>query len=415
MTEGVDEGPIGPRSGPSGRELVLALVGVLLVASALRALLTPVGPLLGVLERQTGASTVVLGLLTALPVLAFAVVSPLVHGLSTRFGVERSVFLGLVLVVVGSGLRSVTSSPWALLGGTAVLGGGIAVGNVLIPVVVKHFFPRRVPEVTGGYMAVQTIGAALAAGLVVPLHDRTGSWQIALGIWVLPAVLALVTWLPRLRTPVVGTPTDARQVNEHGAGHAVDPSPWRSMVGWQVAGYFLVQSAGFYTIINWLPTVSVDLGFTEAEAGSQMFWFMMISLIGNFAAPRLIRVGGDQRFVAVLLPAMIPLPLLGLVHLPQADMLWIAILGIAFGGSMVLSLTLINLRSTGIVGAGRLSSMAQSVAYTGAVCVLVAASLVRDARGAGPDLLWLLGGLAAAQIVVGFLVGRDRRLLSEAS
>jgi CP family cyanate transporter-like MFS transporter len=470
-------GTTGPRKARPGRprsRLVAALVGILLAASTLRALVTPVGPLLSTLEAETGAGPEALGVLTALPVLGFAVVSPFVHAISTRLGVEGTVVLGLAVIVAGSLLRTSSSSAVLLLVGTAVLAAGIAVGNVLVPVLTKRFFPDHAPGVTGAYMAVQTVVAALAAGLVVPLHERTGSWQLALGVWVAPAIVALAAWLPRIRgerrrggpgpapgsapgagsgpaagpdplpgvdpavetapdlgpapaseptsasDPVPSSATHVRAPDGEPAGGSPDdgaahhpgdaPSPWRSAVGWQVATYFLLQACVFYLTITWVPSVSVDLGFSEAQAGWQIFWLMMFSLVATFGTPRLMQVGGDQRFVAVLLPALVPLPLIGLVLLPGAELLWVALLGTSCGGSMVLSLSLISLRSSGSVAAGRLSAMAQSVAYSGVVLTLLAASALRDLTAPGPQVLWLIGAMAAAQLLVGFLVGKDRRI-----
>ncbi|MGC5626917.1 MFS transporter [Georgenia sp. Z1344] len=396
----------GGRPSPTG--LLGAFIGILLVAATLRALVTPVGPILGTLEEETGVGPAVLGILTALPVIGFAVVSPLVHSMSGRLGVERTVVLGLALIVGGAVLRSATDSAVTLLAGTTVLSAGVAVGNVLVPVVTKRYFPSRAPDVTGAYMAVQTIVAALAAGLVVPLHAQTGSWQVALGAWGIPGIAALLFWLPRLRTPV------ERVIRERSVGGSVPRSPWRTAVGWQVAGYFLLQSGVFYLTINWLPSVTVDLGFSEARAGWQVSWLMLVSIAANVAVPRLMNVGGDQRFVAVLLPLLVPLPLVGLVVAPGADLLWVGILGLSSGGSMVLSLSLISLRSADPDAAARLSSMAQTVAYSGVAVVLVLASVIRDVAGPGTHILWLMGALGAGQLLVGLLVGRDRTIARSA-
>lgn len=386
---------------PSSRELLLAFVGILLVASTLRALITPIGPLLRTLQVETGAGPTVLGLLTALPVLGFAIVSPLVHGISGRLGVERAVVLGLVVVVAGAALRSASESAVTLLAGTALISAGVAIGNVLVPVVTKRYFPTRAPGVTGAYMAVQTVVAALAAGVVVPLYDTTGSWQVALGAWGLPGILALLFWLPRLSARADASERCA------GTFSGSRRSPWRTAAGWQVAGYFLCQSGVFYLTINWLPTIAGDLGFSAARAGWQVSWLLLVSIVANFAAPRLMHVGGNQRFIALLLPVLVPVPLLGLVLFPAADLLWVGILGLSCGGSMVLSLSLISLRSPDPSGAAELSSMAQTVAYGGVAVILVLASVIRDLQGPGTEILWLMALLATTQFIVGMVVGRN--------
>lgn len=386
---------------PSSRELVGALLGIVLVASTLRALITPIGPLLGTIQDKVDASSAVLGLLTALPVLGFAVVSPLVHGISGRLGVERAVVLGLVVIVGGAVLRSASDSALTLLLGTALISAGVAIGNVLVPVVTKRFFPSRAAGVTGVYMAVQTLVAALAAGLVIPLYGVTGSWRVSLAAWGIPGVLALVFWLPRIFSSI---PSSAGASARHGAAR----SPWRTATGWQVAGYFLCQSSIFYLTINWLPSIAVDLGFSAERAGWQVSWLLLVSIIANFAAPRLMRIGGDQRFIALLLPLLVPLPLAGLVLFPAADLLWTGLLGLSCGGSMVLSLSLISLRSPDPDGAAQLSSMSQAVAYGGVAVFLFLASALRDLLGPGPEILWIMAALAVVQFLVGAAVGRDR-------
>lgn len=385
----------------SSRELLGAFFGIVLVASTLRALITPIGPLLGTLKEETGASPTVLGLLTALPVLGFALVSPFVQGFSRRLGVERTVVLGLVVIVGGAVLRSASESALTLLAGTALISVGVAVGNVLVPVVTKRYFPARAAGVTGAYMAVQTVVAALAAGVVIPLYDTTGSWQVALGAWGLPGILALAFWLPRI-TRSATAPDGAS------ASRGAAPSPWRTVAGWQVAGYFLCQSSVFYLTINWLPTIAGDLGFSAARAGWQVSWLLLVSIVANFATPRLMHVGGDQRFIALLLPVLVPIPLLGLVLFPTADLLWVGLLGLSCGGSMVLSLSLISLRSPDPEGAAELSSMAQAVAYGGVAVILILASALRDMRGPGVEILGLMALLAVVQFVVGISVGRER-------
>lgn len=228
----------------------LLLAGVLLLAANQRALISAVGPVLPEIAAETGLSSMAQGVLTAAPVAAFAIVSPLVHGLGRRWGVDRVLLVSLVLVAAGTVLRSAPMgelSVWGLMAGTLVIGAAVAVNNVLLPVVVDRDHQGRVATVTGHYVAVQSIAAAISAALAVPIAIATGSWRLALAVWALMLLPAALCWAPRLGRDL---PIDAES--------PVTPraSVWRSGLAWQVAGYFWAQSTAFYIVLNWLPTLS---------------------------------------------------------------------------------------------------------------------------------------------------------------
>ena len=180
--------------------LVLGL-SLLVVAANLRPTLTALGPVITLVGADTGLSPAALGVLGSLPLLAFAVVSPVVQLLSRRWGPDHTVFAAMSVMLVATVVRSLpgpagTSVPlWA---GTIALGAGIAVGNVLVPALVKRDFPREVPLMTGAYTATLSLSAALASGLALPLAER-GGWRLGIGTWALVGVVALAAWLPRLR------------------------------------------------------------------------------------------------------------------------------------------------------------------------------------------------------------------------
>lgn len=396
----------------------LLLLGVLLVAANLRAVLTAVGPVLPEIGADLEIGATRLGLLVSLPIFAFAAVSPLVHAIARRHGVTRTVLVALLVLLAGTLLRSVPNEP-ALWIGTAVIGAGIAVGNVLLPVVVRQDFPDRVPSVTGYYIAAQSVVAGAASGLAVPIAELTGAWEIAVGAWVVLIAFALVSWLPRMRgrapqtaalpsTPVpTPVPTPARMPEP--APREV-PLVWRSGLAWQVAAYFGLQSTAFYVLVSWLPTVEQDLGVAPATAGWHLSVFLAVGIVANLAAPFLMRLGGDQRVAAVTTPVLTVVAVGGLAVAPGLVALWVALAGMAVGGSMVVALSLITVRSGDATAGSRLSSMVQSVGYLGVACGLVVAGVVRDLAGPGSHLLLYVGVVAAAQLAVGLSVGRNRVL-----
>ena len=390
------------------RRSVLALLAVLLVAANLRAPISAVGPVLPDIGRDTGMAPWQLGSLSSLPVAAFAVCSPFGHRLAQRFGTD-SVLIGALLVLgVGTVLRSTPAASWAdsalLLGGTLVIGAAIAVGNVLLPVVVRRDFPAAVPRVTGYYIAVQSIIAGVASGLVVPLAQAFGTWRPALALWGAVVLVALLVWAPRIRS---AAPPPAEETR---TGAMPGTRVWRSGLAWQVAGYFGLQSSAFYVLLTWLPTVEQDLGVSDVRAGLHLSVFLAVGIVANLVVPRLLGVGGDQRFVAVLAPGCIAVGMVGIQLAPVLMPLWVAAAGLGAGAAMVLSLSMLSLRSAEATVASRLSSMVQASAYAGVVVALLAAGIIRDLVGPGPELIYFVLLLVTGQAAMGLRVGRDRRV-----
>lgn len=388
----------------------LLLISVLLVAANLRAVIAAVGPVLPTIADDTDLSPTALGVLVALPVAAFAVFSPMVHRVSARFGTDRTVLAALALLAAGTVVRSLPAgvgSLWPLFVGTVTIGAAIAVGNVLLPVIVRRDFPGRVPAVTGYYIAIQSVVAGTASGLAVPVSVATGSWRLAIGVWGVLIVLALIAALPRLDSRTAPYPgSESRTVTVP----AAQVSVWRSALAWQVAAYFGLQSAAFYVLLSWLPTVEQDMGIAPAAAGAHLSVYLIVGIVANVAVSRFLTLRGDQRIASSVVPAWIVVAMLGMLFLPGLTVVWVAISGLAVGASMVISLSLISLRGGGPRITGRLSSMVQSTAYAGVGAALLGAGWIRDVVGPGQHLLVYVLALAVLQIVLGSWVGRNQAL-----
>lgn len=401
---------------------VLPLLAVLLLAANLRAPIAAVGPVLPEIGEDTGMAPWLLGVLSALPVAAFAACSPFGHRLASRIGIDRVLVVALLVLGAGTLLRSTPSDAWVdtavLLVGTLVVGAAIAVGNVLLPVVVRRDFPAAVPRVTGYYIAVQSIVAGLASGLVVPVARATGSWRLALAVWGVVVLVALLVWAPRARAAGRDASKESTTADQEaapvqpGEGERGDGSVdvWRSRLAWQVAAYFGCQSSAFYVLLTWLPTLEQDLGVGSVRAGIHLSVFLIAGIVANLVVPRLLQVGGDQRFATVLAPIGIVVAMLGIWVLPDLVPVWVAVAGLGTGGSMVLSLSLISLRSVSTTVAGKLSGMVQSSAYAGVVVALLLAGIIRDVAGPGTALVGFVLLIVAGQVVMAFRVGLDRRV-----
>ena len=376
----------------------LLIVGIALVALNLRLAITSVGPLVSLMRPATGLSNAALGLLTALPLLAFGCVSPLASVVSRRVGVERAVAMALVLLAAGTGLRAAESIV-ALYIGTGLMGVGVALGNVLLPVLAKRDFPAHTGPITSVYSSMMGLGTTAAAGLSVPLATVFG-WRGALGIWVVPAAVALLVWLPQLSRP-----RPVRRVRRPGG--VTLRVLGRSRLAWQVALYMGLQSLTFYVIIAWLPDLLQSRGLSEAVAGWMLALSQATGILGTALIPVWAGRLADQRRVIWTLAVLEAAGLGGLL-LPSGMLvaLWVSLLGFVLGGTFGLALTLLVLRAPDADSAGELSGMAQSVGYFVAAAGPPLFGYLYDSTAGLTVPLSLLGAVLVGKVLSGLPAGR---------
>jgi CP family cyanate transporter-like MFS transporter len=395
------ESPDGVRARISPAGLLLA-ASVLVAAANLRPSITAVGPVLHLVAQDTGLGAPALGLLGAIPILTFAVTSPLVHGVSRRFGIEHTVFASLLVLAGGTILRSVPGAVADLWIGTVLLGAAIAMINVLLPTLVKRDFPDRIPVVTGAYSSILSGFAALASGFALPMSGAL-SWRGAIGAWAILAVLSAAVWFPRLRRDRV------RHGEADRARHAASPgSMWRSPLAWQVAVYMGAQSTGFYLLITWLPTIEATLGVDPIAAGWHLFLYQMMNVVAGLGVTAFLQGRRDQRRVGVAVGALSLTAVTGLILAPQLVLVWVVLIGLASGSSLVIALTLVAQRSRTSADATRLSGMVQGLGYGIAALGPVGAGLLFDATGSWTPPLLIVAAAAVLQAVAAIPAGRNR-------
>lgn len=367
------------------------------MALNLRPALASVGPLVPEMRADTGLSNAALGALTTLPLLAFGCVSLFTSVVTRRIGIERAVVLALALLAAGTALRAAPAVP-ALYLGTTILGVGVALGNVLLPAIAKRDFPHRSGPITSLYSSTMGLGATAAAGLSVPLAAILG-WRGALGIWVAPALLALVVWLPRVTGPRPPRNVQARRVTLRALG--------RSKLAWQVALYMGLQSLTFYVVIAWLPDLLQTRGMSEGAAGWLLALSQATGVLGTAVVPVWAGRRVDQRRIIWTLGVLEAVSLGGLL-LPGGALaaVWVALLGFVLGGTFGLALTLLVLRSSDAESAGELSGMAQSVGYLVAATGPTAFGYLHDVTAGWTLPLLFLAGILGAKVSFGLPAGR---------
>jgi CP family cyanate transporter-like MFS transporter len=401
MTSSTATRPGGVATSRSG----LLFVGILLIAVNLRAAITSVGPVIEDIRTDLGIGGATASVLISLPLVAFAVVSPVAPVLARRIGIERALGAALAVLAVATVVRSLPSTI-ALWTGTAFLGIAIAVINVLLPSLVKREYPDRIGQVTGLYSSVQGAAAALASGFAVPLAGTTQhGWRLALGIWAGLGLIALAVFLPQLRRRTV--PAEATS----SAGTPVRyRSPWRSALGWQVTLFMGTQSTVYYTLITWWPSVEQAHGTSAAASGWHLFALQVAGLLANLVTARLIPRQADQRLLIVGAAGLVTLGIAGQLALPAASLLWIVLAGAGGGANIVLALSLFGLRTGDHQQAAALSGMAQSVGYAMAAGGPILLGALHDATGSWTAPLWVLLAVIVVQAVAGALAGRARTI-----
>jgi CP family cyanate transporter-like MFS transporter len=289
--------------------------------------------------------------------------------------------------------------------GTLIAGVGIALGNVLVPALVKRDFPDRVGVMTGAYTMALSLSAAVAAGLTVPIEDAIGhGWRPALAVWALPALVAGAVWLPlRRHGRAAAAPPTAETMNHHAA------RLWRSSLAWQVTFFFGLQSLSFYSLLSWLPALLHAHGLSKGTAGAYLSAFAVIGAASCLAAPTLGVRLPDQRALVAATIVSVAAGLTGLLVSPGSGaIVWTLLLGIGQGSSVALAFLFFALRSPDDAGAAQLSSMAQSVGYMlAATGPIVIGALHQATDGWTAPLIFLLA-VQLPEVVAGIAAGRSR-------
>ncbi|MBU8880571.1 MFS transporter [Bacillus sp. FJAT-29790] len=333
------------------------MIGIIFVAFTLRPAITSVGPLISSIRADIGISNGVAGLLTTLPLVTFALISPFVPKIARRFGNELSVLIGLSILGSGIVIRSI-GMLFPLYTGTALIGLGIAICNVLLPGIVKEKFPKKVGFLTGIYTFSMGVWAGMAPGLSIPLAENLHlGWRMSLGIWTILIIVAIAFWVPQLK---------GKRPSGSGPNlNATRASLWNSTIAWQVTLFMGLQSMVYFSFTTWLPEILHSHGMNIGAAGWMVTLLQFSGLPANFIIPILADRLPNQKGIAIGIGAFILTGLAGILSGGNTLVLTVSIIliGIALGAAISHSLTLIGLRAENAKQASDLSGMAQSVGY----------------------------------------------------
>ncbi|MGC4905814.1 CynX/NimT family MFS transporter [Streptomyces cyaneofuscatus] len=408
----------GAAEAPAPWLLRLIAVGLVLAALNLRPAITSLGALLEEVRDGLHMSGSVAGVLTSVPPLCFAVFGVMAPRLARRFGAGAVVCAGMAAIAAGLVIRPYIGSTAGFLAASALALMGIAVSNILMPVIVKRWFPDRVGTMTGLYSMALALGTALAAAVTVPLTSAMGgSWQSGLAVWAVLAALAVLPWivLVRDRTPAPGTPAPDRSASGQASRPADAPALriTRSRTAWGLACFFGLQATAAYITMGWMPQIFRDAGVSAGTAGVLLAVTMAMGVPLAFVIPRVAGRLKQQGPIVVVLGLCGLIGYGGLYLAPAAGAwVWAVLLGVA-NCAFPLALTMIGMRSRTGAGVVRLSAFAQSTGYLLSIPgPLLVGVLYQHSGGWGLPIA-LMAGLMIPQMVAGVLAGRDRTIEDE--
>ncbi|TPG07031.1 CynX/NimT family MFS transporter [Curtobacterium flaccumfaciens] len=360
---------------------------IVLIALNFRGPIVATAPVIGDVRADLGLTATIAGLLTTIPVLCFALATPFASWVIAKADPERAVSLSLVIVLAGTVVRSMPSSA-ALLIGTAVIGIGITIGNVVIPVVIRRdTSPERVGLVTGVYTSALNVGSMITSLGTAPLAALWG-WPVAIAIWAVFALIAAAAWTYAVgaraawRRPVpsdhdgplpitgpidqvldTGAIRTARAAEAARVAAAEPIRPARRLITWGLTLAFGGQAFSYYALTAWIPTLLHDeIGFSKASSGASSSVFQILAVVGALGVPLLATRWRPAAIIALVGTLWLAMPL-GLLFAPQLWLLWSVLGGAAQGGGITVIFIVIVRIVSSDADARRMSAFVQGGGY----------------------------------------------------
>lgn len=355
----------------------LLITAIVALSFNLRPAAVSVGPVLPEVSTALDLSGGEAGLLTALPVLAFAVVGLAAPRLARTLGLHRTILVALLVLTLGLACRVLVSDEPAFLGLSVLALGGMAVANVLLPSLIRAHFPDRIGALTAVYTTTLSVGLTLASVVTVPVGELLGSWRWGLAMWAATAAVAVLPWV----AVVVTDHTRPDPPGSEAASPVTLAQVARTRLGWAMALCFAVQSGMAYGVFGWFAQLFRDAGRTPAEAGLLLGVVTGVSIPVSMAVPLLAARSRNPAWLFVVLDLAYLGGFVGLlVDAERATWLWAVLVG-AGTGVFPLVLTMIGLRTTTAPGTAALSGFTQSLGYLLAAAAPFSIGLVHAATG----------------------------------
>ena len=378
------------------------LIGIILVATNLRAPLTSVGSLVSLIKSDLHLNALQSGIITTIPLLCFAIISPLAPKISRKMGIEKTILTSLVVLFIGIIVRSLTVTIFLFVG-TILIGCAIAISNVLIPGLIKKEFNHRSGLVTGIYSVSMNLCGAIASGISFPLAQSLGlGWSHALQIWAVLAIIAFIGWFPQLKRKDVIVSDKQQQATT---------SIWTSKLAWFVTAFMGLQSLLFYVLVAWLPSILGGLGIEASAAGMFLSIIQVTMLPITFIVPIIAEKQENQRLLVTLTAICLFIGILPIfTGIEWLIIIGMVILGIGSGAVFSLAMMFFSLRTSNVHEASELSGMAQSVGYLLASVGPLVVGAIYDATHTWTIAIYILLGIVVAIFIAGMTAGKNSKI-----
>lgn len=386
---------------------VFLLAFVLIMALSLRGPVVGIAPLMGMIVPDLELSRSAAGLLTTLPILAFALCAPLATFLGHRFGLELALLMGAVLIAIGMILRSYGALS-GLYFGVLLIGVGIAIGNVLLPILLKRDFADQILQLTALYVLMMNLGGALMAGFAVPLANWSDSWLsseswFSMAGWSSALLTQLVFICPAILLWFAIPKRDAENTSQSDA----KPSVWRSPLAWTITLFIALDSVLNYIVNAWIPTILAAKGFDATTAGMYHGYLQTAGMFPAIVLPFLKKRFGSTRQLSGLAIIVTMMSLLGFTFMPAWSALWSFAFGFGCTLGFVMGLSLVSLRTHSVREAAALSGMAQLVGYLLAAMGPVLIGALYDWSHSWQYPLYSLLGITLIWAAIGWRASAD--------
>ena len=340
---------------------VIILLGIILLGMILRTPITSVGAIIGPLKNLLEINNTVAGLITTIPLIAFAIFSPFVAKISNKIGLEKTLYLAAIVTSIGLLLRFYINTSVFFVT-TFIIGVGLTVGNVLLPGLAKKYFPENLGIMTGFYAVVMNVSASVAAGVSYPiLSSNIGgekfSTGLAVNIWLIVSILNIVIYA------IITKNSKSERIEDKKSG---GKGYLRSLKMWSVMLSMGLQSALFYCSVSWFAEIMISKGFTPSEAGL----LLSISQFAQFPSTFLVPVLAEKIKNKLIIPIFIAMgyvaSLIGMIYIQGNFALmtiYIVLFALAGGGSFSYVMYLFSAKSKNEEEAADISGLAQAGGY----------------------------------------------------
>ncbi len=400
---------------------IMLIIGIIFISANLRAPLTSVGPLVSLIRDSLHISNTLAGMITTLPLFAFALFSPFAPILARKFGTRPVLFWAVVLLTLGIVLRS-SSGSIGLFVGTAILGLAISICNVLIPSLIKKDFPEQVGVMTGIFSISMSTFGAIASGISIPIATGLGvGWAGTLSIGAVLSCIAIVLWIPQLKqhkNQEIGIIQKSEMINVETTTFSVyeeaQETPiiqgtegkktnlWKSPLAWQITVFMGLQSLIFYTMIAWAPAILIQQGMNSGNAGWMLSLLQLVGIPCSFIASVVAGHKANQYSLVITSFFCLIIGIIGLLFGGSGfAFLWMILIGIGGGITFSVAMMFFSLRTRNGDEAARLSGMAQSFGYLLAAIGPMLFGFLHDQTGSWKIPLVILIGLSFINFLSG--------------